>query len=141
MIQRQKTLSFSHSLLNWYFIRSAPKAPQLSPSYPRICCSRLERLTCNIIINFKHKYSYCLKSSVRMVWKTCRLAHCELIQHQERIEVSQLEIKYEWSCVNYNDIVVLSFLQKDLISSVRCRPPFYRCSCGHERRFPPTVPR
>lgn len=34
-----------------------------------------------------------------MVWKTCRLARFKLIQHQERVQVFQLQITYISCCV------------------------------------------
>lgn len=42
-----------------------------------------------------------------MVWETCRLAHSELIQHQERIQVSQLEIKY----AQYHKVLTVELCQ------------------------------
>lgn len=58
-----------------------------------------EYLLPHIIVKESHR----LKSSVRVVWKTWWLAHSKLIQHQKRIQVPQLEIKYVPYNINYKD--------------------------------------
>lgn len=87
---------------------------------------------------WKGWYSYRLKSSVRMVRKASWLFHSKLIQHQERIQVPQLEIKH----------VVIELQKVSLCWGFRERdemttwilPPSYRCSCGHEHQLPLTAP-
>lgn len=120
------------------FIRWPIKAFQLSISY----VIQVFVATLNTLEYVRHNCSYCFKSSVRMIRKTRRLPHSELIQHQERVKVSQLETKYK---VVFQQLQWWDFFCKKKVpsgskSTVRCWPPFYRYSCGHERRLPPPVP-